>query len=377
MEDVTTERGADLNSDHHLVVAKMKLKLKKTLDSIMTAQKKLKDLDFADDLAFLSHTQQQMQMKTASVAEAYASVGLNIHKGKSKIPNYNTENTNPITREGEALEEVESFTYLGSIIDEQGGLDADVNVKIDKINLTGNATTTTTTPTTGTTRTVTTTTEPITTTTSEPTTTHGVITTTNGETTEITIGSLSSNITNSSKILLNSINTSSIHFNNSSLNVKEEINLSNGTINMQNTTLPTTTNNDINGTTIGYTRTTLSPPIEKHTINLTNTTNPSTNSSKSTKIPSNHSTDSSRRHSIKGRVILATTREQGSRVWGLTAAKAELACHRFITNRRITSALTNRTNNGNVKPTDLYQGHLLSVTSNDEVFHGGLALINS
>lgn len=231
----------------------------------------------------------------------------------------------------------------------------------NKINFTGNATTTTTTTTTGTTRTVTTT-EPITTTTSEPATTHGVITTTNGETTETsltvtTIGSLSSNITNSSTNLLNSINISSLHFNNSSLNVREESNLSNGTINttefIQSTALPTTTNNDINGTTIGYPRTTLSPPIEKHANNLTNTTNPSTNSS--------------RRHSIKGRVILATTREQGSRVWGLTAAKAELACHRFITNRRITSPLTNRTSNGNVKPTDLYQGHLLSVTSNDEV----------
>ncbi|VDP37935.1 unnamed protein product [Schistosoma mattheei] len=231
----------------------------------------------------------------------------------------------------------------------------------NKINFTGSATTTTTTTTTGTTRTVTTT-EPITTTTSKPTTTHGVITTTNGETTETSLivttnGSLSSNITNSSTTLLNSINTSSLHFDNSSLNVREESNLSNGTINttefMQSTALPTTTNNDINGTTIGYSRTTLSPPIEKHANNLTNTTNPSTNSS--------------RRHSIKGRVILATTREQGSRVWGLTAAKAELACHRFITNRRITSALTNQTNNGNVKPTDLYQGHLLSVTSNDEV----------
>ncbi|VDP45978.1 unnamed protein product [Schistosoma curassoni] len=43
----------------------------------------LDDLDFADDLALLSQTQQQMQEKTISVAAASAAVGLNIHKGKS------------------------------------------------------------------------------------------------------------------------------------------------------------------------------------------------------------------------------------------------------------------------------------------------------
>ncbi|VDP46452.1 unnamed protein product [Schistosoma margrebowiei] len=43
------------------------------------------DLDFADDLALLSQTQQQMQEKTTNAAAASAAVGLNIHKWKSKI----------------------------------------------------------------------------------------------------------------------------------------------------------------------------------------------------------------------------------------------------------------------------------------------------
>ncbi|VDP07114.1 unnamed protein product [Schistosoma margrebowiei] len=50
-----------------------------------TAQNQLNDLDFADDLALLSHTHEQMQMKTASVAAVSASVGLSIHKGKTKV----------------------------------------------------------------------------------------------------------------------------------------------------------------------------------------------------------------------------------------------------------------------------------------------------
>ncbi|KAH9592960.1 hypothetical protein MS3_00004701 [Schistosoma haematobium] len=49
-----------------------------------TAQNQLDDLDFADDLALLSRTREQIQIKTANVAAASASVGLNIHKGKTK-----------------------------------------------------------------------------------------------------------------------------------------------------------------------------------------------------------------------------------------------------------------------------------------------------
>ncbi|VDP77209.1 unnamed protein product, partial [Schistosoma curassoni] len=75
-----------------------------------------------------SQMQQQMQEKTASVA----AVGLNIHKGKSKILRYNTACNNPITIDGEDLEDVKIFTYLGSIIDEHGGFDADMKARIGK-----------------------------------------------------------------------------------------------------------------------------------------------------------------------------------------------------------------------------------------------------
>ncbi|VDP55241.1 unnamed protein product [Schistosoma curassoni] len=92
----------------------------------------LDDLDFADDLALLSHKQKQKQKKTTSVATASATVRLNIQKGKSKILRYNTTCNNPITIDGEDLEDVKTFTYLGSIIDEDGGSDADVKARIGK-----------------------------------------------------------------------------------------------------------------------------------------------------------------------------------------------------------------------------------------------------
>ncbi|VDO50539.1 unnamed protein product [Schistosoma margrebowiei] len=98
----------------------------------LTSRMHLNDLDFADDLALLSQTQQQIQEKTTSVAAASAAVGLNIHKGKSKILQYNTACTNPITIDGEDLEDVKAFTYLGSIIYEHGGSDADVKTRISR-----------------------------------------------------------------------------------------------------------------------------------------------------------------------------------------------------------------------------------------------------
>ncbi|VDP22070.1 unnamed protein product [Schistosoma margrebowiei] len=69
-----------------------------------------------------------MQEKT-SVA---AAVDLNIDKGKSKILRYNTTCTNPITIDGEDSEDAKTFTYVGSIIDEHGGSDADVKAWIGK-----------------------------------------------------------------------------------------------------------------------------------------------------------------------------------------------------------------------------------------------------
>ncbi|VDP38198.1 unnamed protein product [Schistosoma margrebowiei] len=93
-----------------------------------TPRMQLDDLDFADDLALLSQTQE----KTNSVAAASAAVGLNIHKGKSKVHRYNTACTGPITIDGEDLEVVKTFTYLGSIIDEHGGSNADVKARISK-----------------------------------------------------------------------------------------------------------------------------------------------------------------------------------------------------------------------------------------------------
>ena len=73
-----------------------------------------------------------MQEKTSDVAENSAKLGLNIHRGKSKVLKVNAGSTTPIMLEGRALDEIETFTYLGSIVDKLGGTDADVKIRISK-----------------------------------------------------------------------------------------------------------------------------------------------------------------------------------------------------------------------------------------------------
>ncbi|VDP16605.1 unnamed protein product [Schistosoma margrebowiei] len=70
-----------------------------------------------------------MQEKKTSVAAASAAVDINIHKGKSKIPRYNTACNSPIKINGDDSEDVKTFTYLGSIVDEQSGSDADMKAQ--------------------------------------------------------------------------------------------------------------------------------------------------------------------------------------------------------------------------------------------------------
>ena len=90
------------------------------------------DLDFADDLALLSSSHQQMQEKTAKLAVISAQVGLNIHKGKTKILKVSTTREDPIILQGSKLEEVQAFSHLGSIIDKNGGTASDVRARIGK-----------------------------------------------------------------------------------------------------------------------------------------------------------------------------------------------------------------------------------------------------
>ena len=92
----------------------------------------LDDLDFAEDLALLSHNHSQMQDKTTLLETTSAGTGLRINRKKTQLMRMNTTANTPGTVGGEPIREVESFVYLESVIDQQGGTDRDVTAWIGK-----------------------------------------------------------------------------------------------------------------------------------------------------------------------------------------------------------------------------------------------------
>ena len=92
----------------------------------------LDDLDFADDIALLSHSHQQMQEKLTQVERRAAATGLHINTKKIKVLKSNTKTRADLTVNGQNLEEVDSCTYLGSEVDNLRGSDQDVKIRIGK-----------------------------------------------------------------------------------------------------------------------------------------------------------------------------------------------------------------------------------------------------
>ena len=81
----------------------------------------LDDLDFADDLVLLSNNHSQMQDKTTLLETTSAG---------TELMKMNTTANTPVKVGGESIREVESFIYLGSVVDQQGGTDRDVTARI-------------------------------------------------------------------------------------------------------------------------------------------------------------------------------------------------------------------------------------------------------
>ena len=100
--------------------------------TLMGPNNQLDDLDFADDLALLSSTRQQMQAKTDILASKSSQIGLRVNKGKTKVLRVNNQSMEQISVYGEPIEEVDFFIYLGSVVDKLGGTDADIKARKGK-----------------------------------------------------------------------------------------------------------------------------------------------------------------------------------------------------------------------------------------------------
>ena len=93
---------------------------------------KLDDLDFVDDVALLSATKQQIQDKTRKLNVEATRVGMKISVEKTKTMRMNSKNKDRVTIDGQDIEDVEEFTYLGATICKEGGGMKDQKNRISK-----------------------------------------------------------------------------------------------------------------------------------------------------------------------------------------------------------------------------------------------------
>jgi hypothetical protein len=93
----------------------------------------LADLDFADDVALLGPTQHDLVNMTAALEQEAAKIGLRVSGSKTRVMRVGYVRANvPVTIGQKRIEEVDQFTYLGSVITADGGADDDVTCRIGK-----------------------------------------------------------------------------------------------------------------------------------------------------------------------------------------------------------------------------------------------------
>jgi Reverse transcriptase (RNA-dependent DNA polymerase)/Domain of unknown function (DUF6451) len=92
----------------------------------------LGDLDYADDIALLTHTTADMQAKLDKLVSYASQVGLRINVGKTKLLRIMNNAACRLSVGEDYIDEVDEFTYLGSVMSKDGGADADVNARIRK-----------------------------------------------------------------------------------------------------------------------------------------------------------------------------------------------------------------------------------------------------
>ena len=87
---------------------------------------RLEDLDFADDICRLSHRLQDANNQMEWLNTTAQRVGLKIHPGKTKVMRNNAIQQGEVRLDQSYIEEVEEFTYLGSVMNKTGGTDEDI-----------------------------------------------------------------------------------------------------------------------------------------------------------------------------------------------------------------------------------------------------------
>jgi len=90
----------------------------------------LEDPDYADDNALLAYSYSHVQHKTQRLQEVARPTGLEVKVQKTKCLKINGRIKEILSLDGHTTENVDSFTYLGSIVSKSGGTEDDIKAKI-------------------------------------------------------------------------------------------------------------------------------------------------------------------------------------------------------------------------------------------------------
>ena len=92
----------------------------------------LEDLDFADDLALISSSGRHIQTKVSNLGRYAKMTGLRINTAKIMIMSWNNPAGRKVQVDGEELEVVAKFVYLGGTVTQERGSDEDVKSRLGK-----------------------------------------------------------------------------------------------------------------------------------------------------------------------------------------------------------------------------------------------------
>ena len=90
----------------------------------------LKDEDFADDIALLSHSNQVMQEKTIRIESYAGRVGIKNCTSKTKVERMNTRIIKEIKVNGNPVEHLQEFEYFGSKFSKDCNTEKEVSTRI-------------------------------------------------------------------------------------------------------------------------------------------------------------------------------------------------------------------------------------------------------
>ena len=89
-------------------------------------------INYPDDLALLSHLETHMKSKASKLQSNASKIGLKINVKKTEVMSINTKHPAKIQLDVNNLMNTNLFTYLGSIVTNDGGAEEGINARLGK-----------------------------------------------------------------------------------------------------------------------------------------------------------------------------------------------------------------------------------------------------